>query len=717
MLISPPFLRAQNENETDEDWIERMMPVDPQRSYPMNSHHSWHGGIHIRHSDSGSKPEMLRAIADGKVVSFRHSDLEKRKHLPLNYNGKTDNGYVLIRHVAETGSGKEDKITWYSLYMHIKDLDPAIAVDLMVKRKSPLGTVGIVDDKNAVHFQIFCDDENVVNITGRTTPELDLSKSGRTTSCYGDMHFYIPAGTPVYREVPTGSSLDPERMTQVDLYVSMTLAKGSCLMTTRAQNIIDPLIFTEVGETLIDADGAEYEYNLYKNALKLYPDSPSAGFELLRFGRVINTKYETLSPADAPLWRTVNTPQGKGIINLASDNIKKFSDADFPHWTGWRLVNDDQDSNSQCNSPTLLSRADADFSRMICCFPLEWETETVEYRYAWLKKPNNVLDQPMVQLEWDPLISLAKALALDSTHHIPTGRVWHFEPRQFIAHFRKCGWLECTVFQNIMTANTRLRNEAKIKDIKTAVEKNFHALNVSMRKYNIYGLRRVGHFLGQGAIESEYLLSMQEVSQVQYTKEGRHFGGGIQKDSTVNESEVLGHWYGSIDSEIDSYFSENKYNSRGVKIASSYSWRNGNCGNIDAQKFRGRGFKMLTGLDTYSSYWIYRGWLSPKDFDASWWLDPQYKKKNLTRMKKRPPVIDSPHLVTENSYNCIDTGTFYIACFKSTVLKVMDSDGINSSDSDVIIEKVTKAINGGILGLNERKKMTKYAKGEINDDI
>ncbi len=29
-------------------------------------------------------------------------------------------------------------------------------------------------------------------------------------------------------------------------------------------------------------------------ALRLYPQSPSAGFELLRFGRVINTEHETL---------------------------------------------------------------------------------------------------------------------------------------------------------------------------------------------------------------------------------------------------------------------------------------------------------------------------------------------------------------------------------------------------------------------------------------
>lgn len=43
-------------------------------------------------------------------------------------------------------------------------------------------------------------------------------------------------------------------------------------------------------------------------------------------------------------------------------------------------------------------------------------------------------------------------------------------------------------------------------------------------------------------------------------------------------------------------------------------------------------------------------------------------------MKKRPPKIDSPQRVTENTYNCIDTGAFFIACFKSKVLKIKDED-------------------------------------------
>lgn len=717
MLISPPFLRTRSETETDADWVDRMMPVDPRRSYPLNAHRSWHGGVHLRHADSGSKPEMLRAIADGRIVSFRHSDLAQRRHLPLNYNGSTDNGYVLIRHVTETGSQPQDKITWYSLCMHLKDLPASLAVDQPVKRKSPLGTVGMVDDINAVHFQIFCDDENIARIAGRTTPELDLSRHGRTGACYGDMHFYLPAGTPVYAEAPTRRGEEPLLTTQCALYVSMTLGRGHCAMTTRVQNRIDPLLYDEVGKMLVDADGAEYEYGLYKTALKLYPASPSAGYELLRFGRVLNTRYETLVPADAPLWRTVNTPAGRGLVNLAADNIKKFSDADFPHWMGWRLVDDDEDSNSQCNSPTLLGSGRADQSRMICHFPLEWERDTVEHRYGWLKQPNAVLEQPMSQQEWDPLIALGKALALENSPQIPTGRVWHFDPRRFIAHFRKCGWLESEVIEKIMTANTNPRNENKTKEITMMSAVYCLSINIIMRKYNIFGVNRMCHFLGQGAVESGYLLSMQEVSQEQFTKNGKHYGGNVIIESLRNESKELGHWYGSIKSEVDVYFSGDKYNRIGDKIASSYSWRNGNCGNIDAQKFRGRGFKMLTGLDTYSSYWVYRGWLSKSDFDASWWTDPQYGRRNVLGMKRKPPEINDPQRVTEVPYNTIDTGAFYITCYRNNTLRVMDSDRIASMDDNDVIVRVTRAINGGLHGIEERKKSTIISKKVLNDEV
>lgn len=64
------------------------------------------------------------------------------------------------------------------------------------------------------------------------------------------------------------------------------------------------------------------------------------------------------------------------------------------------------------------------------------------------------------------------------------------------------------------------------------------------------------------------------------------------------EETMLGHWYGALASQDDAWFRSTKYSSKGELIASSYNWRGGNLADPDAQKFRGRGFKQLTGLPT-----------------------------------------------------------------------------------------------------------------------
>ncbi|HBC7436379.1 TPA: M23 family peptidase, partial [Enterobacter bugandensis] len=476
----------------------------------------------------------------------------------------------------------------------------------------------------------------------------------------------------------------------------------------------------QLGEPLVNADGEDYEYNLYKTAMRNYKESPSAGYELLRFGRVINTEHETLVPADAPLWMTVNYPGGKGVVNLADPGIKKFSDADFPHWTGWQLVDDDSDSDSQCNSAAIKKlQEDGEFDnqcgKLICHFPFEWEKSTIDTRFSWLKTGSDEHD-PMTAEDYAKFKAHAEALCFDSGK-LSTGGLWHFEPKAFIKHFRKCGWLDCDLIEKVMAANTSKKNKNALDNIKNSVLEYYVDINKIMRKYNLSNANRICHFLGQGAVESGYLLSMQETSQQQNIVNGVQQGGVIVEASTFNETTELGHWYGFLEAEKDNYFSGKKYNSRGEYITGSYSWINGNCGDVDAQKFRGRGFKMLTGLDTYSSYWVYRGWLSKNDFDKYWWDDPEYKKKNAAGMKKRSPKIGNPQKVTENAYNCVDTGGFFIACFKSKVLKIMDEDKFGKSDDDSIISSVTKGINGADKGIEKRKVATKKAKEVIDDEI
>lgn len=536
----------------------------------------------------------MRAIADGTVVSLRKSS-DKRDLAPFNINADKPNtkgsndGYVLIKHETEIGSGDEGKVAFYSLYMHLKSLAETVKAGDKVYRKDPIGLPGMVDGVNAFHFQIFCDDDNISKLTGRKTGELDISKNGRTDAVYGDIHFYLPPQTKFYDKAPADNSISTTGLSElytsnVPLYASMTLAQGKCTMVTRQKNTQTDGKYDLLGEPLVNADGDDYEYNLYKTAMRNYKESPSAGFELLRFGRVINTDHETLVPADAPLWMTVNYPGGKGVINLADSSIKKFSDADFPHWTGWQMVDDDSDSNSQCNSAIIkklheVGDFDNQCGKLICHFPFEWEKSTIDIRFSWLKTGNEE-HEPMTEADYAKFKSHAEALCFDSGA-LSSDRLWHFEPKSFIRHFRKCSWLDSEVIEKVMTANASKKNKNALEGIKNITLEYYADINTIMRKYNLSDANRICHFLGQGAVESGYLLSMQETSQQQIIVDGVQQGGVIVEASTFNETTKLGHWYGALKAEKDNYFSGKKYNSRGGYITGSYSWINGNCGDVD----------------------------------------------------------------------------------------------------------------------------------------
>lgn len=281
MVISPPFVRPRNAGESDPSWVSRMMPVDINRDFPLNRHASWHGGVHVLHTDryeeGYDRIEVVRAIADGEVVSFRKpSNTDKRDAFPLNYIGKTDDGYVLLKHETAIGSGDSGTVVFYSLYMHLRDrLDPAIKAGARIWRKDPIGQNGIVDNVNAFHFQVFCDDENMLKLTGRSTPGLNIATDGRTDTVYGDIHFYLPSGTPFYEQVADAGSPDTGNLNKVHtstapLFISMTFENGSCTIVTRRKNATSDFVYDTVGDPLVDADSEKnkdgkpvsYEYSL-----------------------------------------------------------------------------------------------------------------------------------------------------------------------------------------------------------------------------------------------------------------------------------------------------------------------------------------------------------------------------------------------------------------------------------------------------------------------
>ncbi|TAM55064.1 MAG: hypothetical protein EPN57_03360 [Paraburkholderia sp.] len=242
-------------------------------------------------------------------------------------------------------------------------------------------------------------------------------------------------------------------------------------------------------------------------------------------------------------------------------------------------------------------------------------------------------------------------------------------------------------------------------------EKYRVALNKVMQKYVFIDAVRQAHFLGQGAIESGSLQNMQEASML---------NNRINPASVESEA-ALGHWYRKKDEEFDGYYSSEKFNSKGHRITGSYSWINGNVGDADAQEFRGRGFKQLTGRANYAAYWVYRGWLKTKDFDDGWWLDHAYKQHNAATMKKRPALIAEPDRVIRDPYNCIDSGGFFVAIKNDDVKREIDTSRgiVPSTDEERELEKkiseaVTHIINGGYIEKDGRYLATMNALKVLN---
>ncbi|STQ91713.1 M23 family metallopeptidase [Iodobacter fluviatilis] len=754
MIISPPLLKTAQGNHSDEDWLKDLMPFEAKGNYPISSLLAWHGGQHIKHNDTGTRGEPVRAIADGIVIYARPSSpLTGEKAKPdLAINGGSNDGCVIIKHKTEIGEGPDGNVEYYSIYMHLKQV--FVQKNQPVYRKAELGSVGLCNGDNAMHMEIICDDPNLKKLVGREKGNLDLSKDGRMDVVYGDIHFYLPVGATFYGAQPSANSQTgtgtPAYTSVAPLFISMRFEKGNCKMSTREEN---PEILGEyvcVGNEIIETD---YEYNLYKSATTLANQNqlaPSAIYELLRFGRVININNETVILAGAaPHWRKVNFPGGQGWVNLNAVGVTKYSDADFPQWMGWNLIADDATPDSQCNSPTLLAWLDSDgdekytsrelvqavgqdkikerLSRAICKFPTEWALATLNTRYEWIKTKSDLLEVPLDPAQYDNLIKLATALCFWAEADLGIAdEHWHFHPREFIGHFRKCGWLSADelerIYQPLAVGSTN--DQDKILAYKKIINHNVSELNRMTRKYGLNTKKRLPHILGQGAIESTYMKEMQESAMPGTAVNGAvrpPRGSRIMQQSKVNESQ-LGHWWGREAGERVDWFGSTKYNSSGGYIASSYNWRGGSLGDPDAQKFRGRGFKQLTGRTNYVQYWVYRSWLSTSSFDDYWWDDPQYLAHNEAGMRRRAGIVNNPEVVTAIPYNCMDSGGWYMTFQRPAVNKKMDSDFkfLASSAQDIqreqlISKAVTYAINGGYIDWEGRLKATRAAKSILLD--
>ncbi|WP_415772284.1 hypothetical protein [Pseudomonas sp. LB3P38] len=569
MLISPPFIPTPAAGESDDAFLARAMlcgaPGDG--FFPISFDLNWHGGTHLIAPAEAGHVLPVRAIADGTLAYFRQpTPVDTAADAPLNYSGWTDNGCVVLRHETEIGDGANSKVIFYSIYMHLSKItlvEPK--KDMRIYRKDTLGEAGqIYGDRNKIHFEIIAADSQIKNLTGRSGREVAYqTKAGRTDSCWGDMYFYLPPEVIGFSERPaiwidSNNKSNCVSRPPEDLFIRMHYGQGQCTLSTYSLD----------GECIGEHKEAnDFEYDLYETASTRYPASASAGYELLRFGRVIGP--DSLTPANAAHWRQIALPGGSAWFNLNGSTVTCFSDADFPHWQGWKLIDDDTDEDSHCQSPYLrallkldedplypqsrslveISRA-PDFKhaplkpeeehiysksfrikkyneaiirkehsqkqlkRCIFKFPSEWAKNDFETRYGWLLQESEI-GPPMPRGDYDKIKAHQSAMAFWEEAGLTDigSKHWHFPPREFIETFRKCGWLsereltQLLPMSALRKSNNNWVSEAVVlgKASKTVITQMKDDLNIALRKFAVANSSlRMAAFFGNSTQETQW---------------------------------------------------------------------------------------------------------------------------------------------------------------------------------------------------------------------
>jgi len=593
MIISPPFLLERNDGEVDAAYVARCMPDTsvcardtntPEGSFALSFKLGWHGGLHLQAPIDGQSYQNVRAIADGKIVYARKpkaANTTPSSDEPLNYNPEgddpawTDDGCIVIRHETQIGAnaqGQAVDVVYYSIYEHLSELrGPAIAAakdgkEQSVWRKDEIGVAGqIYGREHQLHFEIVCDDVNLQKLINRQTGDLSEQGDGRNDVVFGDLYLRLPKDTPVYTTQPLDdnpvASYRPRRAsastpaetlavshsTTEVYYVGLRYAAGDGAVDQRGHAYLTT--YRENGEQVGDPlPEANAEYDLYLRATQIsnsynegHRPAPSAVYELLRFGRIIDTTHETLTPADVPHWRYIRTPEGEGWVNLNAADVRKFSDADFPHWKGWKLIDDDTDSDSRCESAMLMrliedpNQADGQLTRdellqrlglpevrqklkrALCKFPSELNQDRIEEHWGWLRNdPEYGLGE-----KYEEFASHVKALTIpwEEKTSLPDS-VWHLQPREFITTWRKCGWLSESELRQLVPMKAvrgqgaGLRGpfcyESMQRSAGQVIGDHLITLNCVVRKFSVITPFRLAAFVGNSVQETTWWSTMEE---------------------------------------------------------------------------------------------------------------------------------------------------------------------------------------------------------------
>ncbi|MDT6964195.1 hypothetical protein QTN24_22040 [Cupriavidus sp. SZY C1] len=597
MIISPPFLPKSALTSSDSAKTDPMMDavdkleLERHGVYPIAFDRRWHCGTHLAPTE---QTEAVRAIADGEVVAYRVSQTAisdgktKSDGSPeLNSN----NGFVLLNHTTDTGAGRT--ITYYSLYMHLLDINvqqliapqpiqppttgsantlpawllhPADGVQAggnkKVFRKDMLGYWGNCHGQPHLHFEIFMTEEDFSSYFAQTQLGNAAPTTPTSKDYWGHSYYVIPGGQVFVSQPPalTGSPYFPALKAgaldaQSKLYVEAYFHRGQ--RYTRSWIEVAGKVALLTPQPVADACH-DYEYNLFQRATDLYPSCPSAGYELLRFGRILCEELPPLAVAENHAWVAVTFDDSgaQGYVDISQAAIQKLSDADFPFFTGWQKIDEGNTPFSQdgvCDydelrrivnvveaSETPVQRNDPAYKQedlltahvygndtlrsklrgFVCHAPSEWDKSGNEARYGRLNQPDGFFGK---RKDFDPegytnfIKFVEKLQFLDQVPSLGGGKkFWFFHPLAFIRHFRKCGWLTNPELKRMFPPTALRKVSASqwvsepIRPHTVVVERFGITLNTAMRKFGIVTALRQAAFLGNSMQETQWFRLLAE---------------------------------------------------------------------------------------------------------------------------------------------------------------------------------------------------------------
>ncbi|KVH40971.1 peptidoglycan DD-metalloendopeptidase family protein [Burkholderia cepacia] len=542
----------------------------------------------------------------------------------------------------------------------------------------------------------------------------DAQRTIRIPAVYG-----AAAATPpddLTAEVWAQWTVRPIGRTKEALIVTLSEVRGDITVITRDIS----------GERRGSESEAKGGYNLYKTAVDTYPGCPSAGYEMLRFGRILGPDAPAatdLHEGRLPHFRKIAIGASTtAFVDLNCAGVKVYSDADFPHWQGWIFIDDDTDGNSRCDSmqlldlierrsptqhpvpepgsgeasqgvATVIDAATQHRGRLIRAYakaqtgemrerlsycvvkmPSEWAREDFDKRWSWLQGVEG--ENPVANIVF-PMCLGDPAYERFKLHHqalafweeaVENGLTlekehYHFHPTKFVDAFKKCGWL-------CKTELARALPNARSAD----VDRFLIPINFCMRKYLGESPIRRSHFIGQMAHETGSLSgTMAEKGNSsasrQYETDADYFRG---PDSYVKF--LAGQGYEKVSNDLGNEYSPG--------------------GTGDGIKFRGRGSLQITGRANYASYWVYRGWLRTTSFDASWWrVNGWWSIPRLSTIY--PAIINNPQRISArqsgNEYNPVDVGgMFWMVKKISPVCDPESPNAIAAATSDAVSMKINR---------------------------